>query len=367
MLFGTLLTSTTIILFLFVVFLWTEKRGNKVGNRLFAGFLFAHVLSNTFYILFLFDLEGCVPFLRYFGFAPEFTYGPFLYLYIMITTYRISGFHRKHLFHFILFILAFIYILFRFHLCHGDETIRAIRSGWRPLDIRFFIYLITFQYIIYAVLAIIRVHQYRQELNRYYSAINRIHFSWLYFISYSFLFLRIIGYIQLFDFHLSISVIQILFIIYFLASLVMAMVVMFWGLRHPQLFVGWEEKQKYKQSPEFQADKAMVQSKLITYMDSEKPYLNPLLTLEELSRKAGIPGRYISQVINGELNQNFFDFINTYRIREAQRLLKEKKTEKRTVLEILYEAGFNSKSVFHIAFKKYTGMTPTEYIQKNAD
>jgi len=367
MLFGTLLTSTTIILLIFVIFLWTEKKGNRSGNRLFAGFLFAHVLSNTFYILFLYQIEARVHFLRYFGFSPEFTYGPFLYLYIMVKTYRIPKLSRKQLVHFIPFILAFIYILLRFHLIHGDETVQAIRSGWRPIDIRLFIYLLTFQYLTYAILAIIRVHQYRQQLKRYYASIDRIHFLWLYFITYSFLILRIVGYLQLFDFHISIGLVQILFLFYFVASLFMAMIVLFWGLRYPQLFVGWEEKQKYKNSEEFQTNKAIYQEKLITHMNLKKPYLNPSITIDELSSQVDIPSRYISQVINGELNQNFFDFINTYRIHEAKKRLKEKKSENRTILEILYEVGFNSKSVFHTAFKKYTGMTPTQYIRKQPD
>ena len=57
----------------------------------------------------------------------------------------------------------------------------------------------------------------------------------------------------------------------------------------------------------------------------------------------------------------FFDFINAYRIKEVQNILKESTDDKLTVLEAMYQAGFNSKSSFNTAFKKETGLTPTEF------
>jgi len=64
------------------------------------------------------------------------------------------------------------------------------------------------------------------------------------------------------------------------------------------------------------------------------------------------------------LGQNFYDFINRYRILEAKQLLTNPKDPKITVLEVLYEVGFNSKSSFNTLFKKYTGLTPTEFRKK---
>ena len=62
---------------------------------------------------------------------------------------------------------------------------------------------------------------------------------------------------------------------------------------------------------------------------------------------------------------NFFDFINQFRIDEARSILKNPEKKQFTVLEILYEVGFNSKSSFNTAFKKHTGLTPTQYRKKN--
>jgi AraC-like DNA-binding protein len=96
----------------------------------------------------------------------------------------------------------------------------------------------------------------------------------------------------------------------------------------------------------------------------EKPYMDPNINLMDLGQQVGIPHRSLSEVINNALQQNFYDFINSYRVRESERLLKESEQYK-TVLEVLYEVGFNSKSAFHTAFKKTTGMTPTQFKRVN--
>lgn len=94
-------------------------------------------------------------------------------------------------------------------------------------------------------------------------------------------------------------------------------------------------------------------------MESEKPYLDSDINLPGLSRHIGIPEHYLSQVINGKLNQNFFDFINHYRIREASRILSGSKN-RLTIRRVAFEVGFNSKSAFNRAFKKHIQMTPSD-------
>jgi AraC-like DNA-binding protein len=83
--------------------------------------------------------------------------------------------------------------------------------------------------------------------------------------------------------------------------------------------------------------------------------------LMDLAEQVSIPYRALSEVINNKLKQNFYDFINSYRIHESKKLLSEKTERLKTILEVLYEVGYNSKSSFNSAFKKFTGMTPTEY------
>jgi ligand-binding sensor domain-containing protein/AraC-like DNA-binding protein len=100
--------------------------------------------------------------------------------------------------------------------------------------------------------------------------------------------------------------------------------------------------------------------KLLDFMESEKPYLDPNITLHKLSKEIIIPGHYLSQVINAKLNKNFYDFINFYRIEEAKRILTNSKNNF-TILEVAFEVGFNSKSAFNRAFNKYVKMTPSHF------
>ena len=101
--------------------------------------------------------------------------------------------------------------------------------------------------------------------------------------------------------------------------------------------------------------------RIMTYMLEDEPFLDPSLTVKSLSEKINMPHRELSVLINQELGQHFFDFVNSYRIEKAKSILKDNTNTKLTILEILYEVGFNSKSSFNTAFKKHTGQTPTAF------
>jgi AraC-like DNA-binding protein len=103
------------------------------------------------------------------------------------------------------------------------------------------------------------------------------------------------------------------------------------------------------------------QQRLLGAMEDRKPYLNPDLSLGDLSRELSMSVKHLSFLINNTLNNNFYDFINRYRIEESKRLLMEDDRQGKTVLDIAYGVGFNSKSTFNMAFKKQTGMTPKEF------
>jgi AraC-like DNA-binding protein len=100
---------------------------------------------------------------------------------------------------------------------------------------------------------------------------------------------------------------------------------------------------------------------LKSLMDKEHLYTNPDITLRELSERIGTSAHNISEVINTRLNQNFFDFINHYRVEKVKKDLVDKTKDHLTLFGIANEAGFNSKSGFNAIFKRYTGQTPSEY------
>lgn len=98
-------------------------------------------------------------------------------------------------------------------------------------------------------------------------------------------------------------------------------------------------------------------------MQNDKLYLDPLINMEKLSKKINISKNHISQIINEKFGVKYNDYINKYRIEEAQLLIKQNRFS--NVIEVAYEVGFNSKSTFNSAFKKITGLTPTQYREQN--
>lgn len=101
--------------------------------------------------------------------------------------------------------------------------------------------------------------------------------------------------------------------------------------------------------------------KLEEVMDVEKPFLDPGFSLPVLAKRLGISTHHLSQILNEELNQSFFDFLASYRITEAQRLLVSEESNYIKIEEIAQMVGYNSKSAFNTSFRKITGFTPSEF------
>jgi AraC-like DNA-binding protein len=99
-------------------------------------------------------------------------------------------------------------------------------------------------------------------------------------------------------------------------------------------------------------------------MEKDKLYQEHELTLQTLSAKLGLPSYQVSQAINDGLKKNFYDLINGYRVEEAKRLLVDPKNQNYTILSVGFEAGFNSKTTFNSVFKKFTGLTPSDFREK---
>ncbi len=101
--------------------------------------------------------------------------------------------------------------------------------------------------------------------------------------------------------------------------------------------------------------------KLESLMQFKKLYRNPSLSLVSTANDLGISACYLSSMINSLLNKSFIDFVNEYRIADVKHNLNASEFAHYTVLSVGLEAGFNSKSAFYSAFKKHTGLTPSEY------
>lgn len=97
---------------------------------------------------------------------------------------------------------------------------------------------------------------------------------------------------------------------------------------------------------------------LEAHMHSQQPYLEPNLTLNKLAEQVQLSANQLSQVINTQAGGNFHDYINQFRIDKIKKALTESNEQ---VIVLAYNHGFNSKSTFNDVFKKFTGLTPTQY------
>jgi AraC-like DNA-binding protein len=141
----------------------------------------------------------------------------------------------------------------------------------------------------------------------------------------------------------------------------------YFGINHSSVFNGKNVRDivpfvKYKRTGLSKSISKEFKEKLLNYMEEGKPYLNYELRLDDLSDSLNISRHHVSQVINEQFKMNFFEFINQYRVEEAERILCSKKYNY-TMSEIAYEVGFNNRISFYNAFKKAYGLPPKKFLE----
>jgi AraC-like DNA-binding protein len=142
------------------------------------------------------------------------------------------------------------------------------------------------------------------------------------------------------------------------------------GLRQPEVIVTQQElnengegklSKSYSKSGLSEEEGNRYLKNLLTIMDEKKPFTNDRLSLSDLADMVGISNHNLSEIINTKIEQNFYDFVNSYRVEEVKRLIKKDVEQKYSILAHGFEAGFSSKSAFYSAFKKFTNLTPAQY------
>lgn len=365
---------TVFHLLLLSITLFNHDKGKRISNRILAMFLASNAMMVSKITLSRFEIlpSAVAPYVFYLVFSFYFLIGPMLYFYTRSLCYSDFMFKKKHLLHtipYILFtVLSIIHVYMITHQLNQDST---FLSRLFIKDFRFYYNsILHIQVLSYIIATLNTFRIYRKKLKTFYSSVEKINLSWMKFLLLIFIFHWLmdvfhatIRFLHIDARHLpevirtsSISVL-----------LIFATILVYKGLKQLKIFSGIEEKHKYATSNLKRSNYEEYIKRLKDCMEKQKPYLNPLLTVDDLARKLSIPIKHLSQTINDVLNQNFFDFINSYRIEEAKQILSDPKNRHNTILEVLYNAGFNSKSVFNSAFKKYTGMTPSDFRKKQID
>jgi len=313
--------------------------------------------------------------------------GPFLYLYVRSFKEAITW--HKAWPHFLLF-LIFLIVDYLFlpslvnkypssHLVTEEMLLNP--SSYIRITTRI---IRNVQMIVYYFLAQRTLTSYQKSIHHFFSEISQINLDWVRWLINGYLFL-IISLLVLFYFVVRYpDQFELLIVINMTIITPYIYLITFKGITQRTLWqiqpdlnkeavekemneaekikLFTEEKENQpaiKRSSETKVTEVV--SRLIQLMERDKLYQEHELTLQTLSDKLSIPTYQASQAIKEGMNKNFYDLVNGYRVEEAKRLLVDPKNENFTILSVGFEAGFNSKTTFNTVFKKFTGVTPTEY------
>lgn len=352
------------------VFLFLSKKGKPFSNKILAT-VFLMLFINVFSIYaMLFGMSLNFPRLMFIDDTFLLAYGPLIYLFTQSVLFKKFKFRKQHFTHFIPFLLILITVLYGVVFVDLSCFIE-VNSHMKNLNIPYFAHIIEFTVFMYLIFYLIKSKiLIKKVLSHAYEKISTIddkNIIWLKFIIHSFLILFSIAMIHSI---LPIAGIKnglIISIVILVVSLFYFInYVLFKMLNHSTNDSGiftetsHDFKDKYGGSSLSAEQLRQFKNDLSHFMDKSKIYLNDELSIDTLAQEINIPSKTLSQVINQGFSCNFFDFINQYRIEYVKSLLKSP-NNKKTILEIMYESGFNSKSSFNTAFKKFTNTTPSAY------
>ncbi|MBF4466452.1 AraC family transcriptional regulator [Flavobacterium sp. LC2016-12] len=239
----------------------------------------------------------------------------------------------------------------------------------------FSIVLMLIQSLFYVLASYLKIRKHKKNTLVFSSNANEIDLSWLEYIILSLFLMSII--ITIYNMFFFLSTLNI-----FLngISFIIILIISHYSLKQKEIFP-LDEKQRSQiilineQEDLIEAKRKVVSDeelvalkiKLHQVMLEQQPYLDSELNLIKLSELVKSTPHQVSYAINSGFNENFFHFINKYRVERAKKLLVNDKMKHFSILGIAYESGFNSKTSFNSTFKKITNQTPSEFKKKRTD
>jgi len=215
--------------------------------------------------------------------------------------------------------------------------------------------------VVYALSAVLVVSQYKQQLKEFYSSFSLEGPQWLMLLTLGFalnwswsLVVHILGQsvgigadsFGILDNYITFIWVNALFV---------------YSLLYAHQLLETKDTPKEKPLVVDEVPAPDVVLRIQQGMEIQQLYLKQNLNIEEFAKQVGIHYREVSAIINKHFDTNFFEFVNSYRVTKAKQLLVDPKFADTTILDILLESGFNSKSAFHRFFKRYTGMSAADY------
>lgn len=344
--------------------LLTIKRGNRTANRLLAAFIAVMAVLVSGALVFTTRYVLAYPHLSYLHHPFLYLVAPLLFLYVRTLTSGQDRFARKDWLHLLPFALCVVYLL-PFYLQSADAKLAVFNS---PEYERWFSWrhgLALIQVIPYLSLTVVRLIRFARKSREQAQPVNRAVLFQLRLLTAGIGLILVGGVIRFLFRDRSLETNLLLpsvgpILVYALAYLALRKPEAFEGRVTPEQ-VSLSLPKKYERSTLTPDRAEEYLAKLLRAMEAEKPFTDGDLTLQKLAEKLAIPTPHLSQVVNERLNQSFSDFINSYRVREAQAKLLDPAKKHYSILAIAEEVGFNSKSTFNAVFKKQTGLTPSEF------
>jgi AraC-like DNA-binding protein len=367
--------------YLFTVMLLSDRRYSTriLGIYMLIVFL-EYVLNANMYMFKISSLN----FLFYF-LAPMISISsiPFIYLYVKYMSSEHFVINRKSLLHFIPSILFLAYTMVVL-LSFPPDILKSIIQGTDKeseeyLSVRMIFFItnlyLYFQVFYYSARMLILLLRHSNLLQKTYSFKEKISLKWLIVFVVIFLSYYIFEFIIFIygDIPVSESV-------YFLVIVFHVFFIGIMGLRQREIYeknslpdnVVKEEVTEVKNQVDNRVEvkkplhadedeKIKMAYNVKKIMEEKKLYLNSELSLYDLATELNIHKNYLSHIINDVFGHNFFNFVNTYRIEEAKKMLKDEKYNNLSVDGIARSVGFKSRNVFYPVFRKFVGKTPSEY------
>ncbi len=355
----------------FAFFLLTLKTKKPISNNLIAMFLIVFAIDTGGNVLLDTYVYPKHPGLGLLLSSLIFLELPFFYLYLRTILYNDFRWKPVHVLHGVPFLLAFLILLPNFYLASFEEKYTVLK-GEAPvlIELKIAYILIHLQVLFYLIASFILVSRYRKLYLENHSNTKWFNHKWLFqlvvFLSINFL----VSTLKNTSLFLKKPILyENVAMITNLLALALISWIVFKALRHPELFKGVNSrtrlaKQLVKKNDanlQLTEKERNLWKALKKYMVQSEPFMNASLSISDVAEHLEVPSKELSILINHKIHKHFFDFVNEYRIEKAKSIFESSVDKKLTVLEVLYDVGFNSKSSFNTAFKKHTGLTPTQF------
>jgi len=333
----------------FTIYLFIK--GNRIPSTFFLKIhLIFQIVSYANYMYFLKGIQIIKPLLLI-SVPSIFIWAPTFYLYIRSRLYIKFAPSLKLLIHSLPAIIIIIYVSIIF--IHGEFFHDRISRFGNQLY-----YASKIQLLIYNIYTLFIIYKYQSSLKYHTSASEKQKLSWLFIITYGFTLNSLVGFILNLLTNYSVMMWEYLFFLIFIN------IFFFKAIIQPDQFLGIDDSKIMPVRLDVNKSKTCFH-KIEEAINSNQLFLDPELSLHNVSQAVKFSDRYVSQAIKQNVNLNFADYINIKRIEYAKEILRSTTKAEKNVLEILYESGFNSKSVFNSQFKKHTGLSPTDYRKVN--